>query len=126
MADELREEFQYLGSYYSELRTALNTKILMPLPGLLKIADHIRLCDHLAKTEAEKHLVYITTYYWENCAKQWIEQREKRIAMKMQQTERKSNIQQSEPRKKWEEMITKSDERLLRSMQIDPGTKKPE
>lgn len=73
MDEELREEFQILNGYREELKKALISKVSIYVYQLLKIADHITLCDHLAnKTESEKNILNTSSYFWGKCAERWI------------------------------------------------------
>lgn len=106
--EEPREEFQILSVYSEELRKALISKVSIYVYDLLKIADHITLCDHLAdKTEPEKNILNTSSYFWGKCAERWIKYK----------VDPKSTIRlQSE--KTWEEVITKDDQRFLSSLRI--------
>lgn len=115
MNEELREEFQILNGYSEELKKALTAKLPMYVYQLLKIADHITLCDHLAKkTESEKAILYTSSHYWGKCAERWIK-------YKIDQ----KNTSRSLLKKTWEEVITKDDKRFLRELRITVGISSP-
>lgn len=114
MTDECRKEFKRLNGYRYELQQTLTTETTMPIRRLLKIADHIKVCDYLSQTSFEKELISTSVYYWEQCAKQWIKN-------KVDQ----KNAVQPQPRKTWEEVITKNDEAFLRQLYAGKEPKTP-
>lgn len=117
MDEGIREEFQILNEYSEELKKALISKASIYVYRLLKIADHITLCNHLAKkTESENHIIHTSSYFWKKCVERWIEYKK---------VDPKSTIQ-LQSKKTWEEVITKDDQRFLKALRITAEIPNPD
>lgn len=61
---KLRPEFELLESHFQQLRYNLG----VDKGFLISIRDHIRLCEHIAVIDIERHIITRTTYWWKKRA----------------------------------------------------------
>ncbi|OGM98710.1 MAG: hypothetical protein A2817_02310 [Candidatus Yanofskybacteria bacterium RIFCSPHIGHO2_01_FULL_39_8b] len=138
MVEDIEWEFFKLKNFTIELADSFRDKKVMRSEHLLKINDQIRLCDHLAETRIQIYYLFIAFSCWEKYYKFFLKYRPNvdtvaipNICLKTKkypgqetkeppQTEALVKIKNNpdNPKKTWEETITKNDKCFLRSLRI--------
>lgn len=67
----MKPEIERLQEYFRELSYNERSKIVMRPERLIETRDHIKLCDYIAETSAEKMLLVRTAQLWERCREFW-------------------------------------------------------
>lgn len=142
MEKKHKDEFRVLLDHYKVLYNSLEDKKVLKAAILIKIRDHIEVCDHLVTKRRQGILLYIAHNCWDECLDNWnlnTPQGEENIAIPSLElktvsvkTEKMSTalakIQKEtnpETEKKFDQKLSADDKRFLRSLRIKRDGEEP-